>query len=103
MDCAVIYSEVALADLQQITAFIAKDNAEVAGRFANRLVDLAESLRSLPERGRPVKKWPDVRVIVLAPYLIFYHYERTARLISEARLRARLLRKRSRGGRSGSW
>ena len=48
MDCAVIYSEAALADLEQITAFIAADNAEVAQRFANRLVDLAESLRALP-------------------------------------------------------
>ncbi len=28
MDCAVIYSEAALADLEQITAFIAADNAE---------------------------------------------------------------------------
>jgi toxin ParE1/3/4 len=76
MDCAVIYSEAALADLQQITAFIARDNSEVAKRFANRLVDLAETLRSLPERGRPVKKWPSVRVLVLAPYLIFYRFER---------------------------
>lgn len=67
MDCAVTYSEVALADLQQITEFIAPDNAEVAERFAKRLVDVAESLRSLPERGRPVKKWPDVRMIVLSP------------------------------------
>jgi plasmid stabilization system protein ParE len=50
MDCTVIYSEAALADLQQITAFIAADNAETAERFANRLVDLAESLRSLPQR-----------------------------------------------------
>jgi plasmid stabilization system protein ParE len=38
MDCAVIYSEAALADLHEITEFIAKDNAEVAARFANRLV-----------------------------------------------------------------
>ena len=67
MDCAVIYSKAALADLQQITAFIARDNPEVAERFANRLVDLAESLRLLPERGRPLKQWPGVRVIVLAP------------------------------------
>ena len=66
MDCAVIYSEAALADLQQITAFIAADNVQVSERFANRLVDLAESLRSMPQRGRPVKKWPGVRVIVLA-------------------------------------
>ena len=78
MDCALIYSEGALADLEQITAFIATDNAQVAERFANRLVDLAESLRSMPQRGRPVKKWPGVRVIVLAPYLIFYRYEKPA-------------------------
>jgi len=81
MDCAVIYSEAALADLEQITAFIARDNAEVAQAFANRLVDMAESLRSLPERGRPVKKWPGVRVLVLAPYLIFYHFERSAKAV----------------------
>lgn len=81
MDCAVIYSEAALADLEQITAFIAADNAQIAERFANRLVDLAESLRSLPERGRPVKKWPGVRVIVLAPYLIFYHFEKPAKTV----------------------
>ncbi|PYJ19617.1 MAG: hypothetical protein DME92_11915 [Verrucomicrobia bacterium] len=76
MDCAVIYSEAALTDLEQITAFIAADNPDVAQRFANRLVDLAESLRSLPERGRPVKKWPGVRAVVLSPYLIFYRFER---------------------------
>ncbi len=81
MDCAVVYSEAALADLQQITAFIAADNVEAAQRFANRLVDLAESLRSMPERGRPVKRWPGVRVIVLAPYLIFYRFERPARQV----------------------
>ena len=81
MDCAVVYSEAALADLEQITAFIAADNAEVAERFGNRLVDLAESLRPMPERGRPVKKWPGVRVVVLAPYLIFYRFEKPANTV----------------------
>jgi Plasmid stabilization system protein len=81
MDCAVIYSEAALTDLEQITAFIARDNPDVAQRFANRLVDLAESLRSLPERGRPVKKWPGVRVVVLAPYLIFYRFGKSANTV----------------------
>ena len=81
MDCAVIYSEAALTDLEQITAFIARDNPDVAQRFANRLVDLAESLRSLPERRRPVKKWPGVRVVVLAPYLIFYRFEKPANTV----------------------
>jgi plasmid stabilization system protein ParE len=71
MDCAVTYSEAALADLGLITAFIATDNAEVAERFANRLVDLAESPRSIPEGGRPVKKCPGVRWLCWPPYLIF--------------------------------
>ena len=75
MDCAIVYSEAALTDLQEITAYIAADDVEVAERFANRLVDLAESLRSMPRKGRPVKGWPDVRVIVLSPYLIFYRFE----------------------------
>jgi toxin ParE1/3/4 len=79
MDCAVIYSEAALDDLQEITAYIAADNVEVAERFANRLVDLAESLRNMPGKGRPVKGWPDVRVIVLSPYLIFYRFEERER------------------------
>jgi plasmid stabilization system protein ParE len=60
MDCAVIYSEAALDDLQEITAYIAADNVEVAKRFANRLVDLAESLRNMPGKGRSVKGWPKV-------------------------------------------
>jgi plasmid stabilization system protein ParE len=75
VDCAVIYSEAALTDLHEITAFIAADNREIAAKFANRLVDLAESLRRMPQRGRAVKRWPEVRVIVLAPYLIFYRFD----------------------------
>jgi toxin ParE1/3/4 len=78
VDCAVIYSEAALADLHEITAFIAKDSRETAAKFANRLVDLTESLRRMPQRGRLVKRWPDVRVVVLAPYLIFYRFESRA-------------------------
>lgn len=52
MDCAVAYSEAALSDLYAITAFIAEDSAATAEAFANRLIDLAESLRRMPERGR---------------------------------------------------
>jgi plasmid stabilization system protein ParE len=70
MDCTVDYSERSLSDLHDITAFIAADNAEAAITFTNRLLDLAESLRRMPERGRLVKNWKNVRVVVLAPYLI---------------------------------
>jgi addiction module RelE/StbE family toxin len=75
MDSAVVYSGPALADLREITAYIARDNVEAAKRFSNRLVDLAESLRRMPRKGRPVKDWTDVRVMVLSPYLIFYRFD----------------------------
>ena len=29
----------------------------------------------MPGKGRPVKGWPEVRVIVLSPYLIFYRFD----------------------------
>lgn len=74
---SVAYSEAALADLEALTAYIARENPEVASRFANRLVDLAESLRKMPARGRPVKGWPEVRVIVLSPYLLGDRNQRT--------------------------
>jgi plasmid stabilization system protein ParE len=85
MDCAVIYSAAALADLQQITTYIAADNAEVTARFANRLVDLAETLRNMPGKGRRVEGWPDVRVIVLSPYLIFYRFDKRANQVEVLR------------------
>jgi plasmid stabilization system protein ParE len=78
MDCAVVYSKAALSDLHDITAFIAGDDVVTAKAFAHRLVDLAESLRRMPERGRRVRGWPDVRVVVLSPYVIFYRFNPAA-------------------------
>jgi len=56
MDCAVVYSERSLSDLHDITAFIAADNAEAAVTFANRLLNLAESLRRPP--GQELEECP---------------------------------------------
>ena len=61
-----------LADLQQITAFIAADNFEVAERFANRLVDLAESLRfdtGARTTGEKVAWRPCARLVSLFDFL----------------------------------
>ncbi|MEO7167236.1 MAG: type II toxin-antitoxin system RelE/ParE family toxin [Chthoniobacterales bacterium] len=74
MDCAVVYTSAALSDLSEITAFIAADNANAAKALASRLVDLADSLQRMPERGRLVRGENDVRVLVLSPYLIFYRF-----------------------------
>ena len=47
--------------------------------LCNRLVDLAESLARMPERGKSVKRWKDVRAVILSPYLIFYRLNRSAK------------------------
>lgn len=85
MDCAVIYSQAALSDLRSISGFIAADDPKTAEAFANRLVDLAEALAHMPERGRPVKRWQDVRIVILSPYLIFYRFDRAARRVEVLR------------------
>jgi len=36
---------------------------------------IASSIWQSRYGGRPVKNWKNVRVIVLAPYLIFYRFE----------------------------
>lgn len=78
MDFSVTYTAAALSDLREIVVYIARDDRASAKVFANRLVDLAESLGRLPERGRPVKESDNVRVVVLSPYLIFYRFNRSS-------------------------
>jgi toxin ParE1/3/4 len=85
MGRAVVYTNRALKDLQEITAFIAAENVEAAKRFSNRLVDLAESLSRMPRKGRRVKGWSGIRVVVLSPYLIFYRFEPGANQIEVLR------------------
>ena len=75
MGRSVVYTEAELNDLGEITAYISADNPEAEKRFSNRLIDLAESLKRMPAKGRRVKGWTDLRVIVLSPYLIFYRLE----------------------------
>ena len=51
MDCAVIYSEATLADLEQITAFIAADNKAKADNLSAISYQLS-AINSVKERGR---------------------------------------------------
>ena len=51
MEYEVVIARSALRDLEQIRAYIARDNPTAAQPFALRLLDGAESLRTFPERG----------------------------------------------------
>jgi len=68
----VVFAPQAIADLQEITQHIAKDNPSAAIRFGNLLIDRVKVLQQFPFLGSPYAKVPGVRKLVLGPYLIFY-------------------------------
>jgi len=74
MGLPVILTPQSQKDLQNIVAFIARDNPERARSFGNELIDSALSLTTLPERGRVTPELNDanVREIVHSPYRIIY-------------------------------
>jgi toxin ParE1/3/4 len=69
----IVWSPLALARLQEIRAFVARDKPEAAERLATRIVALAEALKEHPYLGRAGSE-PGVRELILGgtSYLIFY-------------------------------
>jgi toxin ParE1/3/4 len=70
----VTWSPSALADLRDAVHYIRRDNPQAARRFGEKLVQKAESLSTLPQRGRVIAKFgdPDLREVFLGPYRIAY-------------------------------
>lgn len=77
MDFKVFLSREALSDLERIVAYIAPHNPAAAERMGNQLLDAAQSLSNLPERGRVVPEFrrPDLREIVFRSYRIIYRLQ----------------------------
>ena len=74
MGCKVIFSPQAIADLESIVRFIARENPAAAMRVGNALIDRVAILKDFPELGAKYLKRPGVRKLVSKPYLIFYRY-----------------------------
>ena len=72
MGCKIIFSPQAIADLEEVVRFIAKDDRAAAVRIGNALIDRVEILENFPLLGAPYPKRPGVRKLVSRPYLIFY-------------------------------
>lgn len=72
MEYEVVVARSALRDLEQIRAYIARDNPPVAEAFILKLLDEAESLRTFPERGGFIARRPGARFVMVHPYLIVY-------------------------------
>ena len=72
----IVWSEPAIADLDAIQDYIARDSPHYATRVAQRLVESAEPLRDHLQLGRVLPEGDGRhREVLLAPYRILYRVE----------------------------
>ena len=74
MDYKIIWSDEAIADLQSICTYIARDNPEAAERIGNGILNHVLILASFPHIGPPYPRGAKgpLREIVFRSYRIFY-------------------------------
>ena len=77
MDRRVAWSRPALADLDEATAYIARDSKIYAARFASEIRRAAKTLGRLAERGRIVPEISDasIRELIIGNYRLIYSIE----------------------------
>ncbi len=90
-----IWTETALADIEEIAEYIALDNVDAARRLVQNIFDAAERLESHPNSGR---KLPELiktayREVIVNPCRIFYRIEKQNVFILYVMRGERLLRK----------
>ena len=70
----VVWSRRALAQLDEIVAFVSQDSPGAAERLRERLLRAGDSLAEFPDRGRAISR--RVRQLVhIRPYLITYQVD----------------------------
>jgi toxin ParE1/3/4 len=85
MGCTIIFSPQAIADLESVVRFIARDNPEAALRLGDALIDRVAILRDFPELGSKYPKRPGIRKLVSRPYLVFYRYRKNENAVDVLR------------------
>jgi plasmid stabilization system protein ParE len=81
VDYQIILSPASIASLEAITAWIAKDDASIAERIGNELLDRIDLLKKFPKAGSayPANKY--WRKLVSRPYVIIYRINTKLRVI----------------------
>ena len=72
MDYRLLFTQRALSDLAGIVGHIAEDDAEVASRFGEALLDHVDLLSRFPRMGNATRKRSRVRKLVHSPILVYY-------------------------------
>lgn len=77
------WTKPALADLESIYDFIAKDSEYYASSFLEELIRQPEKLRGFPEMGRmvPEMNQNDIRELIFQNYRIIYQLDNDAIMI----------------------
>ena len=72
------WTDPAVADLENIQDYLAKDSVEYADAVVERLILSVERLESFPQSGRPVPEASDLKVreIIVSGYRIIYRLQR---------------------------
>lgn len=78
----------ALEDLKDLVDYIRRDRPIVAREFGLKIIQKAESLSSMPERGRLIPNFrdPTLREVIVPPYRIAYRINRQNALVEIARV-----------------
>ena len=73
----VMWAPAALADVEAIAQYIARDSADNAALFVARLIEATDRLARFPESGRIILEIGNAacREVMVAPYRIMYRLE----------------------------
>ncbi len=73
----VVWTEGAIRDLEASISFIAEDSPQNASRLLQRILDAAESLADVAERGRVVSEYSTLhtRELLQHPFRLLYQFD----------------------------
>ncbi|MBS3908583.1 MAG: type II toxin-antitoxin system RelE/ParE family toxin [Actinobacteria bacterium] len=79
----VVWSAEAVADIEALANYIARDSAAYATSFVQEILDSSKTLSSFSKRGRIVPELDDssVRELLIRDYRIIYHVEKSRIII----------------------
>ncbi len=87
MTCELFWSSAAERDLEEIWDHIAESDIAAADRTVRKVGELLTLLGETPKMGRQATEIDhDWRILVRAPYLIFYHHNERSERIEIARI-----------------
>ena len=77
----ILYTEDALADLENILDYIRADNPAAAARFGHALLNHVDLLARFPHIGSPLNQREGVRKILHTPVRVYYRIEAQSEVI----------------------